>query len=77
MIVIRNNANESDDPVKIECVYGRTYHVDRDELAGTKTMLQLVDSHGRAVHENWGGRGRHAKMVRSMIHRENIARVVK
>lgn len=79
MIVIRNNRNESDNPVAVRDVYGHQLYVDRDELegrCGRPRQLRVVDRQGRRVYENWGGRGRHACMVPSMIHRDNVAGIL-
>ena len=60
------------DLVQIETVYGDRLYVDRKSLEGTRTFLRLYFSTGRAYADSYFKKDREC----SMLHRENIAKVL-
>ena len=58
--------------VQVETVYGDRLYVDRKSLDGNRTFLRLYFSTGRPYGDSYFKRDREC----SMLHRENIKRVL-
>ena len=68
MIFYANNITQTDDPVRVRDVYGRTWYVDGGELASSVVALRVFTCRGNRKYT--GGTGEHQTPV--MLHRGNI-----
>ena len=62
---------DTDKLVAVRTVYDRVYHVEREQLAGTKTLLRCYHADGRRQCCQVPG-GNAAEWTQVLLHRENI-----